>query len=122
MPRVTILLVAVFMLTTARWAAGEAASQPSTATAAHLPEIVVTTGLEEGKKVLVATLKLDGKPLEGAKVSFFVRRTFGNLLLGQERTLDDGTAAVPFPEGLPGGESGKLQVLAKIVEPALYAS
>ncbi|MBI3462216.1 MAG: hypothetical protein HY000_04030 [Planctomycetes bacterium] len=86
------------------------------------PEIALTTAVEEGKRMLVATVTLEDKPLEGVQVAFFVERTFGLLSLGVEETLDDGTAAVPFPEGLPGGPTGKLRIVAQINEPAEYAS
>lgn len=85
------------------------------------PEISLKTGVEEGKPVLVATVTLDGKPVEGAKVAFLARRTFGRLSLGQEETLDDGTAAVPFPKDLPGGPEGSIDITAEIRSPAPYA-
>ena len=72
--------------------------------------------------MLVATVTLDDKPVEGAKVSFSVKRTFGLLALGTEETLDDGTAAVPFPERLPGGTTGELQVIAEIKASEEFAS
>ena len=37
-------------------------------------------------------------------------------------TLDDGTAAVPFPVDLPGGTTGQLQVIAVITNPPQYSS
>ncbi len=86
------------------------------------PTITITKGVEEGKKVLVAKVSLAGEPIEGAVVAFYARRTFGLLSLGKEETLDDGTAAVPFPEGLPGGATGELQIVAELVAPAKYAS
>jgi hypothetical protein len=86
------------------------------------PEIALSTGTEEGKKTLIATVKRGGKPLEGATVAFLVRRTFGWLSLGQDVTLDDGTAAVPFPIDLPGGPTGELQVRAEIRAPEPVAS
>jgi len=78
------------------------------------PEIAITTAVEDDRKLVLATVTLDGKELEGVKVAFFVRRTFGLLPLGTEETLDDGTSAVPFPLVLPGGPTGKLQVIAEI--------
>ena len=67
---------------------------------------------EEGQKLLQARVTSAGKPVENAAVSFFVKRTFGNLLLGQDKTLDDGTAAIPYPVDLPGGPTGQLQIVA----------
>lgn len=85
------------------------------------PEIALSVSKEEGKPTLVATVKLDGKPLENVKVAISVERTFGQLLLGQDATLDDGTAAVAFPSDLPGGPSGELNVRAEIKAPDSYA-
>ncbi len=91
------------------------------AVAAAKPDLVLSFSNEEGKPTLTATVRLSGKPLENAKVAFFVERTFGQMLLGQDTTLDDGTAAVAFPSDLPGGPSGELNVQAVIKTPAAYA-
>lgn len=80
----------------------------------------VTT--EDNKRMIVATVTADGKAVEGAKVRFGIQRTFGRLILGEESTLDDGTAAVPFPEGLPGDAKGELKVTAEVTSPAELAS
>lgn len=84
------------------------------ATAADEPAIALRVDTEDGKKVLVATITKAGKPVENAKVVFFARRTFGALSLGAEVTLDDGTAAVPFPATLPGDTRGRLQLSADL--------
>ncbi len=97
-----------------------AAMQPATTQPAAI--VTVSAGIDEGKKVLSAKVTAGGKPVEGAKVAFFVVRTFGNLKLGEETTLDDGTAMVPFPEGLPGGPTGQLDIIARITAPERYAS
>jgi hypothetical protein len=85
------------------------------------PEIALSMSKEEGKPTLVATVKLNGKPLENVKVAISVERTFGQMLLGLDATLDDGTAAVAFPSDLPGGPSGELNVRAEIKAPDQYA-
>jgi len=119
-------LMAMFLL--AGWcvAAGAPSTVPATAPAttqeAPKPAVLVAASIEEGKRTLVATVTLAGKPVEGAKVAFYVRRTFGDLLLGEEDTLDDGTAGVLFPQGLPGGRTGELQVLAVVKATQKYAS
>ncbi len=86
------------------------------------PEIFLATKTEEGKDVLVATVKLGGKPMEGARVAFFVKRSFGLLSLGEDETLEDGTAAVLFPKNLPGDATGKLNFVTQIVAPPRFAS
>lgn len=108
MPRTGLLLITL---------AAASAGSPGT-----VPDIRLQVGMEEGKRVLLATVSLDGKPLEGIRVAFSVGRLFGKLPVGEEETLEDGTAAVPFPEGLPGGSTGELEVVAEIRAPAKYTS
>lgn len=84
--------------------------------------IAVSSRIEEGKKVLVATVTVGEKPKEGVRVAFHVERAFGWLLLGKDTTLDDGTAAVPFPEGIPGGPRGELRIRATAEAPPDLAS
>jgi hypothetical protein len=83
--------------------------------------IVIEPATEEGKKVLHATVTVDGKPLRDAKVQFGAARTFGVLTLGEDATDDDGVAAVSFPLDLPGNERGELNIIATITSPAAYA-
>lgn len=78
------------------------------------PAIALSVETEDGQKMLIATVTQDGNPVENAKVAFFARRTFGELALGAEVTLDDGTAAVPFPATLPGDAAGWLQLGAEL--------
>ena len=85
-------------------------------------QITIAASTEEGKKVIVATVTRDGKPVEGAHVVVQVKRTFGNLTLGEDDTLADGTVAVPFPADLPGGIEGKIQVFAQIKSPPELAA
>ena len=81
-------------------AAAEApATMPSTRPSAG---IRIEAAVEEGKKVLHATVTVDGKPLRDAKVQFGAARTFGVLMLGEDATDDDGVAAVNYPQDLPG--------------------
>ena len=94
----------------------------ATTAAATLPtaadvQVTLSTDTEEGKKQLVATVKRAGKPVENAMVSFGAKRTFGRLILGTDVTLDDGTAAIPFPADLPGDEKGNLELSAVVQGP-----
>jgi hypothetical protein len=77
------------------------------------PTLTISRSLEEGKAVLVANLRANGKPVEDAAIQFYAKRTFGDLKLGEEKTLDDGTAAVAFPKDLPAGENGILHLAAE---------
>jgi len=51
-----------------------------------------------------------------------IRRTFGNLIVGTDTTLDDGTAAVAFPSDLPADYDKTLDVIAVIKAPPQYAA
>jgi hypothetical protein len=86
------------------------------------PSISLTSDIEDGKKMVHAVVSLNGKPLENATLQYFVRRTFGNILIGQDTTLDDGTSAVAFPSDLPGASDGKLHLIVRIKAPAQYVS
>ena len=86
------------------------------------PRIALQAITEDHQKVIRATVTLDGKPLENATVAFYVKRTFGDMLIGQDQTLDDGTAAVPFPAGLPGDKAGILLVSAEVKAPLEHAA
>ena len=81
---------------------------------AAAPTIELKETTEEGKKMIVAQVSQDGKPLAGATVVISVERSFGNLILGEDQTLEDGSAAVEFPMRLPAGPAGKLKILAEI--------
>lgn len=76
---------------------------------------------EFGEDLVMATTTVDGQPLAGARVAFFVRRHFGLMELGEDTALPDGSAAVDYPVGLPAGERGGLEIEAKVVRPTQYA-
>ena len=92
------------------------------ATALPTPTVSVAPGEEDGKKQLIATVKAEGKPLENIPVTFTARRLFGDLILGSDKTLDDGTASVPLPADLPGGADGQLHITAMTTATAKYAA
>jgi hypothetical protein len=94
---------------------------PATTQASASAEIQLQLTTEEGAKQIQATVTSGGKPVEGATVAFLVKRTFGELPIGKDQTLDDGTAAVKFPADVPGGATGELQVIAIIQAPTKYA-
>ena len=80
------------------------------------PQVVVSLAVvvEEGERQIRATVRAGEKPVENVAVKFFVERSFGELLLGTDKTLDDGTAAVRFPADLPGGPEGELRLIAEV--------
>ncbi len=112
MPRIMPWLVLCFLFISSSLSIAQKESLPPKV------EISITSTVEEGQKILLATVTRDGDPLEGVQVNFFVERTFGLLLLGKDETLDDGTTAVPFPIGLPGDEEGNLKIIAELTSPS----
>ena len=108
------------------WCAGvraELTTPPATQPAATAPSAHVTIDVvtEEGQKQLRATVLAGDKPVENATVSFGVKRTFGTLTIGEDKTLDDGTAVVRFPADLPGGRDGVLAIVAQVTLPGAGA-
>jgi hypothetical protein len=101
--------------------AGPASSGPTTGPGAQKVRLTLSVVTEEQRKQIQATVTSADKPLENVTVAFAVKRTFGDLSLGEDKTLDDGTAAVPFPIDLPGGADGQMQVLARVTAPPQYA-
>ncbi|HEU4786590.1 MAG TPA: NrfD/PsrC family molybdoenzyme membrane anchor subunit, partial [Gemmatimonadaceae bacterium] len=101
----------------AQAAATNAVSTPASANA----QIALARSTEDGQDMLVGTVTSNGRPLAGVTVAFSVARTFGNMTLGSDQTLSDGSAAVPFPKGLPGDSSGRLRVLATVQSPSELA-
>jgi hypothetical protein len=86
------------------------------------PSIGVTTDIEDGKKMVRVLVALGGKPIENVALKYFVQRSFGNILLGEDTTLDDGSSAVAFPSDLPGAPDGQLHFIVQIKSPAQYAT
>jgi hypothetical protein len=97
-----------------------AASAPA-AEPAPAPEIRLEARTEGKDHLLFAIVTAAGKPVAGATVVFHVKRRFGVIDLGHDTTLDDGTAAIPFPEKLPGSPDNTLVLTAEITAPAPLA-
>jgi Ni/Fe-hydrogenase subunit HybB-like protein len=103
----------------AQTGSGAWSAAPAPALDAAPPTLQVEVAKEEeaGETVLIATVTAAGRPVEGARVGFFTARLFGEMALGEDFTLDDGTAAVPFPHDLPGDAAGRLHVIARVLAP-----
>lgn len=86
------------------------------------PSVAISTDVEDGKKMVHALVLLNGKPLENVTLQYFVQRTFQNLKIGEDTTLDDGTSAVLFPSDLPGSPDGTLHLTVRITKPAEFAA
>jgi hypothetical protein len=115
-------LLMIVAITLPGWCAvvrAEPSTQPATTKPSARVMLDVVT--EEGQKQLRATVLAGDKPVENATVSFGVKRTFGTLTIGEDKTLDDGTAVVRFPADLPGGREGVLAVVAHATLPGASA-
>lgn len=85
------------------------------------PQLAIATTVEEGKRMIVTTVTQGGEPVEGARVELVTRSERGRLVLGQDETIDDGTAAVPFPEKAEGDANGELTVTTTVTAPETIA-
>jgi hypothetical protein len=108
-------------------AAGAGGVPPSTAAAPAAPAtqpratVAVSRVTEEGESLIKAVVLEGVTPVENASVVFEVKRTFGNLIIGEDKTLDDGSAAVKFPKDIPGGPAGELDVVVEVKSPPQVA-
>ncbi|HEU4950771.1 MAG TPA: hypothetical protein VFT46_02410 [Holophagaceae bacterium] len=88
---------------------------------APITGITAKLGREDGKPELIATVTSDGKPVPNVGVTFSLVRSFGDLTLGQDTTLDDGTAAAPFPAGLGADAQGGWTFKVALTSPETLA-
>jgi mono/diheme cytochrome c family protein len=70
----------------------------------------------ESLKSVFATVneKSDGKisPVKNALVKLYVKRTFGNLPIGQANSDENGIARIPFPTDIAGDSAGNINLVA----------
>jgi len=69
---------------------------------------------------LLGTDKEAGVPAAGVKVQFMAKRTFGNLVLGEVTSNDNGYALLKFPESLPRDRDNKTDVIIKVKDEKSY--
>ncbi|HTL98940.1 MAG TPA: hypothetical protein VL181_09060 [Holophagaceae bacterium] len=83
--------------------------------------ITARVGQEDGRPEVIATLTSDNKPVANAGVAFQLQRSFGELALGQDTTLDDGTAAAALPKELAPNPDGTWTFKIAITSPDALA-
>jgi hypothetical protein len=71
--------------------------------------------------MLVATVTREGNPIKRVTVEFSIRKDSESSPVGEDDTIVDGSAAVRFPEGIPGGPKGELRIRAEIKGPSEMA-
>jgi hypothetical protein len=114
----TSLLLVVGISAFAPWTVrAQTAAQAVAQAAASPAKIELKRATEDKEDMLVATVTANGRPVAGAVVVFSVTRTFGVMALGEDQTLDDGTAAVQYPRGLPGNARGELELSVAVRSP-----
>ena len=89
----------------------------SSAGAQEAARVELRRASEGAEDMLVASVTVGGRPAPGVVVGFFAHRHFGLLSLGEDATLDDGTAAIAFPRALPGDSRGDLRIRATVLSP-----
>jgi hypothetical protein len=73
-------------------------------------------------KVTAATEK-SSVPVKAAGVRLFVNRTFGRMMIDEEKTTDnDGKALFKLPSGMPGDSAGNLRLSAAFVDEDTFGS
>jgi Ni/Fe-hydrogenase subunit HybB-like protein len=117
----SLLLVAGFSALTPWTARAQAQVPLSAAPAASPVQIQLKRTTEDKQEMLVVTVTANGRPVKDAVVEFSVARTFGIMVLGEDQTLDDGTAAVKYPSGLPGDARGELVFSVAVKSPPALA-
>jgi hypothetical protein len=90
-------------------------------TAPPAARIELKRSTEDKVEMLVATVTANGKPVVGAVVTFSIARSFGMMSLGEDQTMDDGTAAVKYPHGLPGDARGEQRFSIAVKSPPALA-
>jgi mono/diheme cytochrome c family protein len=61
---------------------------------------------------LIDTANDKEMPVRDVVVKLFVKRTFGNLMIGQSNTGPDGKTRIKFPQDIPGDKEGNLELIA----------
>jgi molybdopterin-containing oxidoreductase family membrane subunit len=116
----SLLLVVGFSALTP-WTAGAQVQVPLSGAAASPVQIELKRTTEDKQEMLVATVTANGRPVKDAVVEFSVTRMFGIMALGEDQTLDDGTAAVKYPSGMPGDARGELAFSVAVKSPPALA-
>lgn len=80
-------------------------------------------GESKGIQAKVVGMEASGtSPVPGADIQLFAKRTFGNILIEESVTNDQGIAQFTSPEDLPGDPEGNLQLLARLTDEETYGS
>lgn len=73
-------------------------------------------------KITAIATDMNGMPIEGLDLYFYVKRTFSNLPIGDvfNTTDENGKVSVDFPKDLPGDHEGNVTILVEILDSELY--
>jgi len=86
-------------------------------------EIILSLAADTGIQAEVRGFEATGpSPVPDADIQLFAVRTFGNLLLEEQVTNENGIAVFAKPEELPGDPEGKIEVLARLTDEETYGT
>ncbi|MBI4624353.1 MAG: polysulfide reductase NrfD [Verrucomicrobia bacterium] len=122
LPKPVVAAILIAFCLTIGSAVFAASAPPKLESPAPCPEILVSSIKGEDGPLLTATVRLSQQPIPDAQVEFLVQRAFGRVSLGTIATGKDGTAAVQFPNGLPGDPGGELRIIAELKSPPAYTT
>lgn len=88
-------------------------------------EISISLALNRAKEMItIKAAAISGKsivPVKDAGVKLFVKRTFGRLMIDEEKTTNiEGIAEFKLPEGLPGDTAGNIHVSAGFTDEEIF--
>jgi mono/diheme cytochrome c family protein len=89
-------------------------------------EIEIMLSINEGTGDVQADVKgfeeSGISPVPGVEIQLFAKRTFGNLLLEEGQTDDQGVAIFTGPKDLPGSPEGKISLIARLADEERYGT
>lgn len=88
-------------------------------------ETTLNATLDNSSKKISVNAKYQDKsenilPLKGADINFFVKRYFGNLLIGSGTTDENGNTEISFPEDIAGDSVGNAEIVIKFNDTDTY--
>ena len=89
--------------------------------------IGISFNLTPGKNNIEVKVTASGEkskvPVNNAGVKVFIKRTFGSLLLDDEKTTNsEGIASFKIPDGLPGDTAGNIHLSARLINEELFGA
>lgn len=87
----------------------------------EIPELTVQLEFDENIDKIVAKVTANDKPFSEAKVSAFIKASFGSFLMGHSETNDLGIAYFDLSGTIPPSKDGTLNFIVKVSKGYAYA-